>query len=161
MRRARVVVLLLLAVPGAAGCAREDVELAAPVRPRAVVAGAPPDAAGRAAPQVPPVTPSRAAEVFERALCTCTSALFTGALAIDAFDSADGPYAVPQSGADVGVNEQLATLAAVDVRGALIAAGSGPLTITNGPRADRGRLAEQRGARDRRAPRSASGATCG
>jgi hypothetical protein len=133
MRGARGVVILLLALPGSPGCAREDVELAAPVRPRAVVAGAPPPSAGRAAPPQPPVTPSRAAEVFEHALCVCTSALFTGALAIDAFDSTDGPYRGPESGADVGVNEQLATLAAVDVRGAVTAAGSGPLTLTNGP----------------------------
>jgi hypothetical protein len=125
--------LLLLALPAATGCAREDVELAAPVRPRAVVAGAPPPSAGRAAPQVTTTSPSRAAQVFEHALCACRSALFTGAIAIDAFDSADGPYAEPQSGADVGANELLATLSGVDVRGAVSAAGSGPLTLTNGP----------------------------
>jgi hypothetical protein len=132
MRRA--LVLLLLAVTGVAGCAREDVELAAPVRPRAVVAGAPPPAGGRAAPAPPTdITESRAAQLFEHALCTCTSALFTGALAVDAFDSTEGPYAEPQSGADVGVNEQLATLGAVDMRGAVTSAGAGPLTIANGP----------------------------
>jgi hypothetical protein len=122
---ARAWVLWLVALLCAASCAREDVELADPAEPEARVAA--PDDAGA------PAAPQRAARVFDHALCSCTSATFAGGFVLDAFDSSAGAYAAGEAGADVGIDDELATTAAVDVRGALIAAGSGLLAMTNGP----------------------------
>ena len=123
----RTVDVLRLLFTLAAGCAREDVELARDAPEPAVDAGAERGMSGASG------VPSAAARVFAHGLCSCTDATFTSAFAIDAFDSADGPYAQGQSGADVGIDNQLATTAPVDIRGALITAGEGLLPITVGP----------------------------
>jgi hypothetical protein len=146
----------LLLAAALAACAREDVELASPEHDAAISTGAGrgTGAAGRAAgtsgaagragdggrdagaaddDAALPVEPPPPTALFDRGLCVCTSATFEHAFSIDAFDSREGPYTQSQSGASVGVDDQLISTAAVDIRGALTAAGSGILPITTGP----------------------------
>ena len=73
-----------------------------------------------------------AAEVFQYGLCSCSDAVFTGSFAIDAFDSARGPFAQGLAGASVGVNDQLISTGVLDISGSLIAAGRGLQPITSG-----------------------------
>jgi len=77
-------------------------------------------------------TTGLASRIFQYGLCSCTDAGFTGSFMIDAFASDEGPYQPGQTGASVGINEQLFTTGVVEIHGSLIVAGSGLLPITSG-----------------------------
>ena len=123
----------------AAGCAREDIEL----RPRDEPGGSTtvvgvettrerycdgrgPPLAGRGDGRC---IGAALAAIFQQALCTCGDATFTNVLSADAFDSREGPYAAPESGADIGIGGQLVSTGPLEVRGALRVAGDGLLSI--------------------------------
>jgi hypothetical protein len=133
--------LLPIAAVFCVACAREDVELAPPVRERvgydaSIDAGSEPRDAGddsNSARDASSPSEAQLAHVFDRALCACSSATIANALSIDAFDSDVGTYVPGQSGADVGIVDQLVASAAIDVRGAMLVSGSGFLPIATGP----------------------------
>ena len=120
----------------AAGCAREDIEIAPRSGGITTVVGVETTREHYCEGHGPPLTSRTGAScdpslapIFGHALCTCGDATFTAPVRADAFDSRDGPYVAPESGADIGINGQLFTTAAVNVRGALRVTGGGVLSI--------------------------------
>jgi hypothetical protein len=73
-----------------------------------------------------------ASRIFQYGLCSCSDATFTGSFSIDAFESDEGPYQPGQTGASVGINDELHTVGVVDILGSLIIAGDALLSITSG-----------------------------
>ncbi|ACY15814.1 DUF7305 domain-containing protein [Haliangium ochraceum] len=73
----------------------------------------------------PLCTGAQAEAAFAHALCACAELTTSDAFAADAFDSASGPYDIPQASGDVAVNGDVQANGSLDVRGALTSAGAG------------------------------------